>query len=176
MITGGKFTTGAADTGGEPWLANISAILRKNLKWPNVVFRGLGEDDSWKNLKQKSRDTVSLRTHLWMMFCKFLSWASQKALSGKRTVLQYFLDLFNKTGENVAQGVYLERWRKKFLIYYSKYTHCRVCPFVGIGSTHPSPPASVSAPWTQKGGATHDCGWGGTLFGRGRKPGTLYIL
>ncbi len=27
---------------------------------PNVIFRDLGEDDSWKNLKQKFRDTVPL--------------------------------------------------------------------------------------------------------------------
>jgi hypothetical protein len=78
-----------------------------------------------------------------MMFCEFLSWASQKALPWKRTVLQYFLKLFNKTGENVAQGVYLEKMKKKKLIitgiilyieYQSVYT------FVGIGSHHPSPP------------------------------------
>ncbi len=116
--------SGDVDTGGEPWLANISAILRKKfemtLKFPNVIFRGLGEDDSCKKTwTKKSRDTVPLRTHLWMMFCKFLSWASQKALPWKRTVLQYILKLFNKTGENVAQGVYLEKMKKKLIIYSS---------------------------------------------------------
>jgi hypothetical protein len=30
--TGGKFATGVADTGGAPWLANISANIQKNLK------------------------------------------------------------------------------------------------------------------------------------------------
>ncbi len=28
-------------------------IFKKYLKWPTLIFRGLGEDDSWKNLKQK---------------------------------------------------------------------------------------------------------------------------
>ncbi len=31
--TGGKFATGVDDTDGAPWLANISANFRKNLKW-----------------------------------------------------------------------------------------------------------------------------------------------
>jgi hypothetical protein len=60
-VTGGKFTadviwycgnlppvsfkpTGIVDTGGEPWLAKISAI-KKNQNDPNVIFRGVGEDD-----------------------------------------------------------------------------------------------------------------------------------
>ncbi len=30
---GGKFAAGIADTGGAPWLANISANFRKNSKW-----------------------------------------------------------------------------------------------------------------------------------------------
>ncbi len=126
-----------------------------------------------KTWRKKSRDTVPLRTHLWMMFCKFLSWASQKALPWKRTVLQYFLKLFNKTGENVAQVVYLERWRKKLIIYSSIYTHYRtgiilyieyqsVYTFVGIGSPHPLPPSECVSPLgPKKGGATLACGWGG---------------
>jgi hypothetical protein len=51
--TGCKFATGVDDTGGAPWLANISANFRQNSKWPTVIFRGLGEGDSWKNQKQK---------------------------------------------------------------------------------------------------------------------------
>jgi hypothetical protein len=32
--TGGKFAIGVVDIGVAPWLANISAIFLKNLKWP----------------------------------------------------------------------------------------------------------------------------------------------
>ncbi len=38
-----------------PWLANFEKI-----QMTLMFFWGLGEDDSWKNLKQKSRDTVPL--------------------------------------------------------------------------------------------------------------------
>ncbi len=39
---GGKFATGVVDTGGAPWNDT------------SVIFKGLGEDDSWKkNHKQK---------------------------------------------------------------------------------------------------------------------------
>ncbi len=34
-------------------------IFEKNRNDPNFIFEGLGEDDSAKILKQKSRDTVS---------------------------------------------------------------------------------------------------------------------
>ncbi len=42
------------DTGGAPWLANISVNFRKNSNWPYCYFQGLG--GRWfmkKNLKQK---------------------------------------------------------------------------------------------------------------------------
>ena len=58
--TDSKFATGintTRGTGGKvliTLLANISANFRKKLKW------GLGEDDSWKNMKQKNRMTLSL--------------------------------------------------------------------------------------------------------------------
>ncbi len=51
--TSGKFAAGIVDNGVVPWLANISASLEKFWKDPNVISKGLGEDDSWKNLKQK---------------------------------------------------------------------------------------------------------------------------
>ncbi len=35
-------------------------IFEKIRNDPNVIFRGLGVGDSWKNLKQKIRDTVPL--------------------------------------------------------------------------------------------------------------------
>jgi hypothetical protein len=59
---GGKFVTGVVDTGGAPWLENISVNSNLWKIWndPTVMIRGLGEDDLWKNLKQKSPDTVPL--------------------------------------------------------------------------------------------------------------------
>ncbi len=42
------FATGVNDTGGAPWVANISANFRKKLKQPGIL-RGLGETDSWKS-------------------------------------------------------------------------------------------------------------------------------
>ncbi len=47
------FVTGVVENGSAPSLANISANLKKILTEPYVTFRGLGEDNSWKNLKQK---------------------------------------------------------------------------------------------------------------------------
>ncbi len=59
VVSVAKFTTGVSDTGGAPWLANISAIFRKIRNDPKVIFRGLGEDDSWKKTWGKnSRDTA----------------------------------------------------------------------------------------------------------------------
>jgi hypothetical protein len=46
--------------GGVPWLANISANVRKNRNDPNVIFRGLGEGDSWKKPEAKNLVTLSL--------------------------------------------------------------------------------------------------------------------
>jgi hypothetical protein len=60
--TGGKFSTGVVDTGDAPWLANISANFRKNLKWSKGNTLGLG--GNWfmkKTRSKKSRDTVPLR-------------------------------------------------------------------------------------------------------------------
>jgi hypothetical protein len=49
--TSGKFAASVIETGGAPWLAKN---FWKNLKWPpNVIYSGLGEDDSRKNLQQK---------------------------------------------------------------------------------------------------------------------------
>jgi hypothetical protein len=55
--TGGKFAgvvdaggklgiSVVVDTGGAPSLEKFSANFRKNLKCPNIIFGGLGEDDS----------------------------------------------------------------------------------------------------------------------------------
>ncbi len=56
-----QFATGVNDTGGEPWLANISANFRKNSKLSKCYFKGLG--GRWflkKTWSKKSRDTVPL--------------------------------------------------------------------------------------------------------------------
>ncbi len=44
----GKFATSVIDTGGASWLGNISGNFQKNWNHPNLIFRGLGEGDSWK--------------------------------------------------------------------------------------------------------------------------------
>ncbi len=52
--TGGKFAAGGfVETGGAPWLANISANFRKIKSGPNRILWDCGETDSWKNQKQK---------------------------------------------------------------------------------------------------------------------------
>ncbi len=59
--TGGKSATGVVDTGGAPWLANISANFRKNSKRSKWNTLGLG--GNWcmnKTRSKKSRDTVPL--------------------------------------------------------------------------------------------------------------------
>ncbi len=56
-----KFAAGVVDTGGAPWLANISANFRKNSKWFLCYYQGLG--GRWfmkKTWGKKSRDTVPL--------------------------------------------------------------------------------------------------------------------
>ncbi len=57
-----KFATGVVDTGGAPWLANISTNFRKILKRSKRNTLGLG--GNWfmkKTRSKKSRDTVPLR-------------------------------------------------------------------------------------------------------------------
>jgi hypothetical protein len=44
--TGNKFAVSVVDTSGAPWHAKISND-------PNVIFGGLGEDDSWNKPEQK---------------------------------------------------------------------------------------------------------------------------
>ncbi len=39
--------------GGAPWAADISENFIKNLNGPFGILRGLGETDSWINLKSK---------------------------------------------------------------------------------------------------------------------------
>ncbi len=52
--TGGKFATGVVDTGGVPWLVNISANFRKKFEMTLVLFSGAwGTVIHEKNLKQK---------------------------------------------------------------------------------------------------------------------------
>jgi hypothetical protein len=42
--TSGKFAAAVVDTGGAPWLANISAYFRKNSKRSSWNTLGLGEN------------------------------------------------------------------------------------------------------------------------------------
>ncbi len=58
--TGGKFSSGVVDTGGAPWLANLSANFRKKLNGPNGILWGWVETDSWKKPEAKSLVTLSL--------------------------------------------------------------------------------------------------------------------
>jgi hypothetical protein len=56
-----KFATSVVDTGGAPWLANISANFRKNSK--RFYWDTLGLGGNWfmkKTWSKKSRDTVPL--------------------------------------------------------------------------------------------------------------------
>ncbi len=48
-------------TGGAPWLVNFSTNFRKKFEInPNVIFRGLGEDNSYKQPEAKKLETLSL--------------------------------------------------------------------------------------------------------------------
>jgi len=60
--TGGKFVSGAIDIGGPPFFYfRISQQIFKNiLNDPNIIFRGMREDDLWKNGRKKSCYTVPL--------------------------------------------------------------------------------------------------------------------
>ncbi len=54
------------DTFGSPWLANISKNLKTIWNGPNVIFRCLREDDTWKKTwSKKSRDTVPVNHEDW---------------------------------------------------------------------------------------------------------------
>jgi hypothetical protein len=55
-----KFAAGVIDAGSAPSLANISTNFRKNQNARNVIFRGLGEDDSRKKPEAKNLLTLSL--------------------------------------------------------------------------------------------------------------------
>ncbi len=58
-VQAAKFDAGVID--GAPWLANLSAdFCEKIWKDPNVIFKGLGEDDSWKKPEAKYLVTLSL--------------------------------------------------------------------------------------------------------------------
>jgi hypothetical protein len=76
--TGGKFATGVVDTGGAPWLANIAANFRKNLKRSKFNTLGLGGNWFMKKTKsKKSRDTVPLKGQCHEIFdFWFFSWIS----------------------------------------------------------------------------------------------------
>jgi hypothetical protein len=59
-----KFATGVADTGGAPWLTNISANFRKNSKRSKWNTLGLGGNWFMKLTRsKKSRDTVPLSNY-----------------------------------------------------------------------------------------------------------------
>ncbi len=55
-----QFAIGVIDTGGAPWLANISANFRKNSKWPYCYFQGLGGRWFMKKTWSKTLVTLSL--------------------------------------------------------------------------------------------------------------------
>jgi hypothetical protein len=61
----GKFTGRVVDTGGEQWLANISANFRKKFEMTlllfSVAWEKMIDKKNLKNLKQKTRDTVPLQ-------------------------------------------------------------------------------------------------------------------
>jgi hypothetical protein len=54
VYTSDKFPTLVDDTDSVPWLAHISVIFLKFQNDPNVIFKGVREDHSWKNLQQKT--------------------------------------------------------------------------------------------------------------------------
>ncbi len=56
-----NFATSVVDTGGAPRLANISANFQKIWNGPRVIFRGLGEEDSWKKSEAKNLVPLSFR-------------------------------------------------------------------------------------------------------------------
>jgi hypothetical protein len=58
-IRSSRCTTGVIDTGGVPWLANISANLRNNLKRSQWDTLGLGETDSRNKPEAKNLVTLS---------------------------------------------------------------------------------------------------------------------
>ncbi len=61
-IRNSKFATGVVDTGGAPWLANISANFRKNSKRSKRNTLGLGGNWFMKKTRgKKSRDALLLR-------------------------------------------------------------------------------------------------------------------
>ncbi len=55
-----KFITGVVDTGGAPWLANISANFRKIRNGPDGILWSWGKTDSWKKPEAKNLVTLSL--------------------------------------------------------------------------------------------------------------------
>ncbi len=74
-----NFATGVVDKGGAPWLANISANVKKIWNGPNGLLWGSGETNSWKKARsKKSCYTVPLNwtNEIWFgEFCCF-SWAA----------------------------------------------------------------------------------------------------
>ncbi len=58
-VTYCNITYHVVDTGGVPWLRNISANFLKFRNDPCVIFRGLGEDDAWKKSEAKNLVTLS---------------------------------------------------------------------------------------------------------------------
>ncbi len=55
------FANNVIDTGGAPWLVNSSANFQKSRHDPNIIFRGLREDDSWKKPEAKNLVSLSLK-------------------------------------------------------------------------------------------------------------------
>ncbi len=70
---GGKFTAGVVDTGSVPWLANISANFRKNLKW------WLLSSEAWGKIYEKNQKQ-KISWHILLKSC-MLKMQSYKATS-----------------------------------------------------------------------------------------------
>ncbi len=55
-----QFSTGVVDTGGAPWLPNISANFRKKFETVLIEYSGAEGIDSWKKPEAKNLVTLSL--------------------------------------------------------------------------------------------------------------------
>jgi hypothetical protein len=63
FATGGKFATGVVGTSGALLCLDLRIslqIFEKIRNDPTVIFRGLGEEDSWKKPEAKNLVTLSL--------------------------------------------------------------------------------------------------------------------
>ncbi len=86
----GQLAPSINDTGGAPWLANISMNFRKIWNDPTVIFRGLGKGNSVKkNRKQKISWHCPFMSSYYNKFCSLIMhslccWAMVFPLTGWR--------------------------------------------------------------------------------------------